>query len=973
MAAISTSSPLTSMSPTSTEHDFRFPRRPADSGTGDIKSEQSARSAPSKIKTKGTGTASLITNGNPSNAQRPNTSTSKLNKSTAEMRGSLKEVRFDLSKTLENARGTLSKTDVFADFQDGIAGMSSSPEDLGKDDPLATQVWRFFSKTRQNLPNQERMENLTWRMMHASLRKQRLAGDESSRSGGNAPSGIAQLRKSSEQNISTSDPMNLDDFIVTDNIATPAGTAGSPSPELLKRGEDKPTRSHITAIPIKHRQASLPHFVPQSVPVPAHAPNVQHEFGYVTRHHRKTSIDERRTRKRPADFSPHVSGIGGLDGDTDFHEYTLDHPHTSAMGHGPNQPSVPFPLDTFQMESDPIITSAGPFQQNFAFSPGTSPMAHHGAFANMYNNQSMPSSAVQNTEFYSPPGSAYQSAVSTPHPINEEPFYFGSMDVRHQRPHPFRPAPTNMANSMPNQFMYNPSNGNPMFPTTSGADPASAFATSNSFGHIDPSQVFADHTVRSPGVTMMPDSNGMFSFGADSDDGEDDVGAFADRNMTMPHDFSSTEFDAEGMPSHNNAMQWDASLPGQFSTQAARYPGGPPAAKRVTIGGTTTDFVDSNEWEGGNLGRSQSQSFRHGGDRRQKVPRTASTPAVNRGNAFDRLSRSNPNSPPADGAGHASGYSSVNPSRPSSPPGSKHGSSTNLQGANNSSTDGTAPTTCTNCFTQTTPLWRRNPEGQPLCNACGLFLKLHGVVRPLSLKTDVIKKRNRGSGNSLPVGGTSTRSGKKNASVNASHNNSGTNTRKNSSLAISSSASNIVSQASTPPATNRAGSVNASDSPVSGGPSGGNTAGSSPTSFHGSTGPANGAVGGKGVVPIAAAPPKSTPGPGASALPRTVAVSAKRQRRHSKSAADNAGMDIDSPENSTGSNETARSIGSSSGFGTMSNSASLGLANGFGMTQRPMVGSGMMTGMPAGQPAVTVAPNGAGTGPQEWEWLTMSL
>ncbi|KAG0231532.1 hypothetical protein BGW42_000177 [Actinomortierella wolfii] len=53
------------------------------------------------------------------------------------------------------------------------------------------------------------------------------------------------------------------------------------------------------------------------------------------------------------------------------------------------------------------------------------------------------------------------------------------------------------------------------------------------------------------------------------------------------------------------------------------------------------------------------------------------------------------------------------------------------------------PTKCTNCETTTTPLWRRNPEGLPLCNACGLFLKLHGVVRPLSLKTDVIKKRNR--------------------------------------------------------------------------------------------------------------------------------------------------------------------------------------------------------------------------------------
>lgn len=65
-------------------------------------------------------------------------------------------------------------------------------------------------------------------------------------------------------------------------------------------------------------------------------------------------------------------------------------------------------------------------------------------------------------------------------------------------------------------------------------------------------------------------------------------------------------------------------------------------------------------------------------------------------------------------------------------------------------------TQCYNCSTKTTPLWRRDPSGNPLCNACGLFLKLHGVVRPLSLKTDVIKKRNRGAAGSASSSTTTT-------------------------------------------------------------------------------------------------------------------------------------------------------------------------------------------------------------------------
>ncbi|CCG20845.1 hypothetical protein CORT_0A04570 [Candida orthopsilosis Co 90-125] len=38
---------------------------------------------------------------------------------------------------------------------------------------------------------------------------------------------------------------------------------------------------------------------------------------------------------------------------------------------------------------------------------------------------------------------------------------------------------------------------------------------------------------------------------------------------------------------------------------------------------------------------------------------------------------------------------------------------------------------CTNCETRTTPLWRKSNNGDLLCNACGLFYKLHGTLRPL--------------------------------------------------------------------------------------------------------------------------------------------------------------------------------------------------------------------------------------------------
>ncbi|XP_039745131.1 transcription factor GATA-6-like isoform X2 [Pararge aegeria] len=51
--------------------------------------------------------------------------------------------------------------------------------------------------------------------------------------------------------------------------------------------------------------------------------------------------------------------------------------------------------------------------------------------------------------------------------------------------------------------------------------------------------------------------------------------------------------------------------------------------------------------------------------------------------------------------------------------------------------------TCANCRTSNTTLWRRNNNGEPVCNACGLYYKLHNVNRPLSMKKDGIQTRKR--------------------------------------------------------------------------------------------------------------------------------------------------------------------------------------------------------------------------------------
>ncbi|PMD60260.1 uncharacterized protein K444DRAFT_663412 [Hyaloscypha bicolor E] len=686
----------------------------------------------------------------------------------------------------------------------------------------------------------------------------------------NAPSGIAQLRKSSDQvptnaantgQVGHPDKTNQDDFIFSDNISTPTGIM-SRSPELSKKEAENSANFVASATAIKMRES-------------------------------------------PTDLSPQVPTVNKIimpddpDPETDLNEYSLDQPPEIIHY---KFPEIPFQLDTSNLEYDPTITCTTPHQQNFPFSPTHSPLVQHGSFPDIYNNVSMPSSLLNSNDCCS----TYPSAVSTPQPIPEnQDVYFQQRDIdmRHQRPHTFSHGPSSLSNSMAPQYVYNANGGSIFTAVTAGGQSNSSTAGCSGMAQrINPWQIFQfDYPARLPGNPMGNEN--MFSFGANSDGDEEEGGVFADR--IMKHESVLSPIENPSMEMEPGSFQWNADLLGEFNTQATHYRGGGSAD------------MGSVEWDGSGSSLSRTHAStqsvsdnrsRNGNDRRQNIPRTASVPnTALMGQPAGMLEQmSNPNSPPD--LSNTSVKSAVS-SLPS-PRRSKHGSSMNLAGAAAQDKNG-VPMTCTNCATQKTPLWRRNPEGHSLCNACGLFLKLHGVVRPLAMKTDVIKKRNRGCGpgRSFPAKGPRGESPGQPTSASK---------RKRGKDPIAATAPAAPTTQATTPTSKCGRPVNECHIPSSVTDS--DRAGGSTSSTAGSS--------------IAVSMPQSH----ADMIP-------KCQRRHSESVSAIESTDVDSLEKHTRFNEAVKSVD----MGTVSSS-----------------NSGVCLG------TVGLA-GGSGTEPQNWEWLTMSL
>lgn len=98
-----------------------------------------------------------------------------------------------------------------------------------------------------------------------------------------------------------------------------------------------------------------------------------------------------------------------------------------------------------------------------------------------------------------------------------------------------------------------------------------------------------------------------------------------------------------------------------------------------------------------------------------------------------------------------------NRSRPKIPKRAAPGTSPNYAAANGSPT-GQPKVTCSNCGTDSSPLFRRDAEGLYICNACGLYLKSHGHHRPMKVVArgigeNRIAKRKAAKGEGSPTGG----------------------------------------------------------------------------------------------------------------------------------------------------------------------------------------------------------------------------
>jgi GATA-binding protein len=644
-------------------------------------------------------------------------------------------------------------------------------------DDNTAQLWKLYSKAHYHLPYRDRLENLTWRLLSLKVEKERRTRLAAANTGlaWDQPFTMQTSTHNNAHNLhvpySPHDAVNAQ-FLVDDSsymntplsssaVGSPANTASFfPSPisnTITITSTTTPNSSNSASSSYSkindpslhqsprnfhphnlHRQSGRGQkFYKDKQRLSPSADPTRAEFDYVA-HIKKMSqegyqSDTLRLKKRPAEASPLVTAQAGFSPVPDlpmeypkfnnnnnntkwkhpFSPYKASahsSPITPSTPIGPSNNSFKFSLDPLAVEGlDSIQTAAAsaastPNQTNFGnfdIDFQSQPPQQNSLFSvdpSSFNEASLSSSITSLNDLYSPtavPTSLPQSYDNSP----REGHYF-NMAVMSQSGRDRVLARGNhnsiSASNILERIRDSDFNKRELPPKQSF--PTLPQQQYHPEQHVQPSQLFT-HDHAAANMKLLDDTDFDRSiFGGRNK--PDDLSLF---------DGSALNLDAPDFSIHGNLFS--SSLP-----------------------------ISSNTVETAH---------------RPKIARTAST--TNASSLASSTSRTNLKKMATTSALSAAVRQAKASSKEPAPSSSAPPASSIAAASNSSSGSQQPPTSCTNCHTQTTPLWRRNPEGQPLCNACGLFLKLHGVVRPLSLKTDVIKKRNRSgqAGSSGSVSGAS--------------------------------------------------------------------------------------------------------------------------------------------------------------------------------------------------------------------------
>ncbi|TRM69823.1 hypothetical protein BD626DRAFT_475408 [Schizophyllum amplum] len=664
------------------------------------------------------------------------------------------------------------------------------PEKMAKEDPLAAQVWRMYARQKATLPQAQRMENLTWRMMALTLKKKKEEEEAAGRSEGKTPSPLIEQSLGPKREAQSPEVAALSVPPAQDaSDAAGPSSLGNSAEEVGRGRRPEKGRSRVKVVGF---DGADPDGLDEE---PAETRDISMDWRAISRSRSRIDMDwkpQSRSRSRPPEnttFDQH----GMMPTNTSYesrYSFTSMFPPDEAYHRSMKPTSSSLPSSISLLSAARRSPPYGPSTSGELSAvyeepnslPGASSFEGHDRFPNTldfppfpssYNNSNFMPASLPSLGLHAPkipPGSSPSDSRTFPRHVRKTSFdhtvskegLLGGLGGRHQvNESMLRSDPASVPNNLLGSQLHGDvdryernspfpsSNFNFSFPSYevgmfengigngAGGDGGEGRYTHHSSAR---SSISNSGFAGSPGnnelsagaaaaAAAMAESYAHLSAGGLSgvDDSLDyrqimglvyhgpgmDAGGIGSPSGGYTH-VDPTQILGVGQNDFGSGLQhaspssdgWNASSNASPEPYIASSASTPPSADAPPSG---------------------RQAQRKYVPLKQNAQRKKSLPTLQSPNGEER--RSTTSTPELGGEAALGGQ----------------------QGKSGSDDGDAAPILCTNCQTTNTPLWRRDPEGQPLCNACGLFYKLHGVVRPLSLKTDVIKKRNRASG--VPSGG----------------------------------------------------------------------------------------------------------------------------------------------------------------------------------------------------------------------------